>query len=92
MDQDRNEEALQILSDLHGRGDTNASLVQLEYHEIRNQVEYERREGAKSFLDLLAPGIFRRVALGMSLQAWSQLSGMNVMMVRLFYRFRMRAL
>lgn len=75
MDHDRNEEALQILADLHGRGDNNSSLVQLEYHEIRASVEFDRNEGAKSYLDVFAPGIFRRVGLGMSLQAWSQLSG-----------------
>lgn len=49
--------------------------MQLEYHEIRNQVAFERSEGAKSYMDLLKPTVFRRVGLGMSLQAWSQLSG-----------------
>lgn len=83
QDHDRNEEALQILADVHGKGDVNHELVQLEYHEIRAAVEYERTHGAKSYMDLLQPGIFRRVALGTSLQAWSQLTGMNVMMVRI---------
>lgn len=50
--------------------------MQLEYHEIRASVEFDRNEGAKSYLDVFAPGIFRRVGLGMSLQAWSQLTGM----------------
>jgi Sugar (and other) transporter len=74
------EEALQILADLHGKGDKNAELVQLEYEEIKAQVHFEKTEGAKSYLDLLKPGIFRRVGLGCSLQMWSQLTGMNVMM------------
>ena len=43
-------------------------------------MRFERTEGAKSYLDLLKPGIFRRVGLGASLQMWSQLTGMNVMM------------
>jgi hypothetical protein len=43
-------------------------------------VLYERTQGAKSYLDLLKPGNPRRVMLGMSIQMWSQLSGMNVMM------------
>lgn len=44
------------------------------------QVYFERNEGAKSYMDLLKPGNPRRVMLGMSLQMWSQLCGMNIMM------------
>ena len=80
IDHDREEEALTIPSDLHGGGDANNELVQLEFSEIKQQVVFERNEGAKSYLDLLKPGIFRRVGLGASLQMWSQLSGMNIMM------------
>lgn len=76
----REDEALQVLADLHGQGDRKNSLVQLEYEEIKQQVIFERTEGAKSYLDLLKPGNPRRVMLGMTLQAWSQLTGMNVMM------------
>ena len=80
FDNNREDEALQVLADLHGGGDTSNELVQLEYEEIKQQVQYERREGAKSYLDLLKPGNPRRVLLGCSLQMWSQLSGMNIMM------------
>ena len=80
VDHDREAEALEILADLHGGGDPNNELVQLEIAEIKGQVHFERTEGAKSYLDLLRPGIFRRVTLGASLQMWSQLSGMNIMM------------
>lgn len=80
IDHGREEEALQILADLHGKGDKNNELVVLEYEEIKGQVYYEREQGAKSYGDLLEPGIIRRVVLGTSLQMWSQLSGMNVMM------------
>ena len=54
--------------------------MQLEFAEIQDQVKFEREQGAKSYLDLLKPGILRRVGLGASLQMWSQLSGMNIMM------------
>ena len=80
VDHDRADEALTILADLHGKGDPNNDLVQLEIAEIKEQVHFERTEGAKSYLDLLKPGILRRVHLGASLQMWSQLSGMNIMM------------
>ncbi|EPS93218.1 hypothetical protein FOMPIDRAFT_1039147 [Fomitopsis schrenkii] len=87
MDRDREEEALEILADLHGGGDPKHPLVQLEFAEIKEQVTFERTQGAKSYADLVKPGIARRVALGMSLQMWSQLCGMNVMMYYIVYVF-----
>lgn len=80
IDHGREEEALEVLADLHGSGNPNNELVQLEYEEIKAQVHFEKAEGAKSYLDLFKPGIFRRVTLGCSMQMWSQLSGMNIMM------------
>lgn len=80
FDHGREDEALEVLADLHADGDKTAELVLLEYEEIRAQVLFERTEGAKSYMDLLKPGIPRRVFLGCSLQMWSQLTGMNVMM------------
>lgn len=74
------DEALQVLADLHGGGDLKNELVVLEFEEIKEQVRFENQEGAKSYLDLLKPGMPRRVGLGMALQMWSQLTGMNVMM------------
>jgi MFS family permease len=73
-------EALEILADLHGKGNQQDDLVVLEFEEIKSQVYFERTEGAKSWSDLLKPGVSRRVVLGSSLQMWSQLTGMNVMM------------
>lgn len=81
------EEALQVLADLHGNGNQNDKLVVFEFEEIKEQVALERTEGTKSYADLLKPGIFRRVGLGCSLQMWSQLSGMNVMMYYIVYVF-----
>ncbi|KAG6908193.1 hypothetical protein DXG01_005782 [Tephrocybe rancida] len=88
FDTGKEEEALQVLADLHGGGDKTNELVVLEYEEIKQQVYYERTEGAKSYLDLLKPGNPRRVMLGCCLQMWSQLSGMNVMMYYIIYVFR----
>ncbi|KIK51127.1 hypothetical protein GYMLUDRAFT_50748 [Collybiopsis luxurians FD-317 M1] len=88
MDHDRDEEALEILADVHGHGDKNNELVRLEFEEIKQAVIFERSEGAKSYLDLLKGNIPRRVFLGCSLQMWSQLSGMNVMMYYIVYVFQ----
>jgi len=88
FDHNREEEALEILADLHGGGDRNNELVVLEFEEIKQQVYFERTEGAKSYMDLLKPGMPRRVMLGCALQMWSQLSGMNVMMYYIIYVFQ----
>ncbi|KAK7451187.1 high affinity glucose transporter [Stygiomarasmius scandens] len=88
LDRERDDDALEILADLHGNGDRNNELVRLEFEEIKQQVIFEKTEGAKSYLDLLKPGNPRRVFLGCSLQMWSQLTGMNVMMYYIVYVFR----
>ncbi|KAG8769376.1 hypothetical protein FRC15_004616, partial [Serendipita sp. 397] len=87
IDHGREDEALEILAEVHGKGDPNAELVQLEFAEIKEQVYFEKQHGAKSYKDLLAPGVLRRVSLGTSLQAWSQLTGMNIMMYYITYVF-----
>ena len=70
VDHDREDEALEILADLHANGNKDDALVQLEFEEIRQQVYFEKTEGAKSYLDLIRPGVLRRVSLGTSLQMW----------------------
>ncbi|KAI5117681.1 hypothetical protein M0805_008460 [Coniferiporia weirii] len=88
VDHGREDEALQILADLHGKGDPENELVQVEFAEIKQQVYFERTEGAKSYLDLVKPGVFRRVGLGTSLRMWSQLSGILIMMYYVVYVFQ----
>ncbi|KAI0057914.1 general substrate transporter [Artomyces pyxidatus] len=88
IDHGRDVEALQVLADLHGNGSPDAEIVQREYEEIQEQVRFEHTEGAKSYFDLLKPGIIRRVGLGASLQMWSQLSGINIMMYYIIYVFQ----
>jgi len=87
IDHDREEEAHMILADCHANGNKDDELVLLELEEIKGQVSFERTEGAKSFVDLFKPGVFRRVLLGSAVQMWSQLSGMNVMMYYIVYVF-----
>lgn len=88
FDHHRESEALTVLADLHGKGNTTNELVQLEFEEIKQQVYFERTAGAKSYFDLFKPGVLHRVSLGASLQMWSQLSGVNVMMYYVIYVFQ----
>lgn len=79
MDHGREDEALEILADLHGRGNPQNELVQLEFEEIGQQVHFEKTQGAKKWSDLLQPGILRRVGLGTSLQMWSQVRCIRIL-------------
>ena len=69
-----------MLADLHGNGNPMNDMVQFEFEQIKEQLYFERTEGAKSYFDLFKPGVLHRVSLGASLQMWSQLSGVNLMM------------
>ncbi|KAI9789877.1 MAG: MFS sugar transporter [Piccolia ochrophora] len=83
--QDRWEEAIRVLADLHGKGDLNHPKVLAEYQEIEEALRFEREDAISSFKALVAPRMLKRVILGMSIQMWSQLCGMNVMMYYIVY-------
>lgn len=82
---DRWEEAIKVLALLHGAGDVNHPKVLAEYQEIEDALRFEREEAISSFRALTQPRIFKRVILGMSIQMWSQLCGMNIMMYYIVY-------
>jgi len=82
---DRWEEAIRVMADLHGGGDVNHPKVLAEYQEIEEALRFEREEAINSYRQLAAPRMFKRVILGMSIQMWSQLCGMNVMMYYVVY-------
>lgn len=71
---------LQTLADLHGKGDINHPKVLAEYQEIEEALRFEREVAATSFAALTEPRMLKRVILGVSIQMWSQLCGMNIMM------------
>ncbi|KAK3316596.1 general substrate transporter [Apodospora peruviana] len=82
---DRWEEALKVLASLHGKGDVNHPKVLAQYQEIEEALRLEREQGQTSFKALVAPRMVKRVLLGMSIQMWSQLCGMNIMMYYIVY-------
>jgi hypothetical protein len=65
---DRWEEAIRVLADVHGGGDVNHLKVLAQYQEIVEALRQEREESTTSFATLVEPRIFKRVALGMSIQ------------------------
>ena len=78
--QDRWEEAIQVLADMHAGGDIHHPKVLAQYREIEEALSFEKEVGAAGWAALLELGMLKRVLLGMSVQMWSELCGMNVMM------------
>lgn len=69
--------SLQVLAKLHGNGDTQHPKVLAEFKEIQDQIQFEKENVVSSYSALVEPKMFKRVILGMSVQMWSQLCGMN---------------
>ncbi|KAJ5437747.1 High-affinity glucose transporter [Penicillium daleae] len=89
---DRWEEAHEVLALVHSKGDKSAPFVQTELQEIRDMVEFERANADASYLDLFKGNMIYRTHIGMFTQIWSQLTGMNVMMLYITYVFGMAGL
>lgn len=78
VEKDRFEEARLVLRKLHGTGD-NEDFLTLEYVEIRDTIVAEKAIAVKSWKKILTkPSWRRRLLLGCGIQAFGQLSGINV--------------
>lgn len=78
MEKDRHEEAREALRRLHGNG-SNDEYLDLEYREIHDTIVAEKQVAVRSWKGMVAkPAWRRRLALGMGIQAFGQLSGINV--------------
>ena len=77
MEKDRKDEAHAVLQKLRGNG--NAGLVELEFQEIRDTVVAEQTYTVKSWSAIISkPSWRKRLLLGAGVQAFGQLSGINV--------------
>jgi hypothetical protein len=73
----REEEAIQTLADIQAGGNREDPLVIAEWDEISTVLRAER-ESAKGWRKFIKNGMWKRTLAGMSVQAWQQLSGANV--------------
>ncbi|KAI9295089.1 sugar transporter [Neoconidiobolus thromboides FSU 785] len=80
IDKDRDEEGKRVIADLRAGGDVFHPIVQEEYDEIKREVLLEREIAVGSYLDLFRGSIRRRVILGITIQAFQQLTGINAIM------------
>ncbi|KAG0326877.1 hypothetical protein BGZ99_008884 [Dissophora globulifera] len=87
-DKGRTEEALEVLANLRANGDKNDPAVLAEFRDIQEAITFDRTQAARSYLELFKHPYSRRVFLGMTLQSWSQLTGMNVCMYYIVFVFR----
>jgi hypothetical protein len=76
---------LNTLAHLHAKGDTSNPVVLAEFQEIKTAIEFDRTQVVSSYKALMEPRMRKRVLLGVSIQAWSQLCGMNIMMYYIVY-------
>ncbi|KAK9365191.1 general substrate transporter [Lipomyces kononenkoae] len=81
------DEVLRVLALLRtADGDINDPFVLAEYKEIEDRVRLdELEEQSSSIFELISPKVRKRVFLGMAIQIWSQLTGINIMMYYVVY-------
>ena len=76
---DRWEECQAVLTLVHGKGDPNHPFVASEMHDIREQCQIEAKNSDVTYWELFTPRMINRTHIGIFMQIWSQLTGMNVM-------------
>ncbi|KAJ9250747.1 hypothetical protein DTO195F2_8036 [Paecilomyces variotii] len=75
---ERWEECLDTLALIHGNGDRNNPVVQVEFEEVREAARVAHEAKDISFFALFGPRIWKRTVCGMSVQMWQQLLGGNI--------------
>ena len=82
----RVQEAIEILARIQANGDIDNPLVVAEWEEITTILAAERG-GQQGWRRFIKNGMWKRTFAGMSVQAWQQLSGANVMTYYVVYIF-----
>lgn len=81
VEKERYEEAQLVLRRLHGTGN-NDEFLDLEFREIRDTIVAEKTIAVKSWKAIVSkPSWRKRLFLGMGVQAFGQLSGINVSLI-----------
>ncbi|KAF2807674.1 general substrate transporter [Mytilinidion resinicola] len=83
--QDRWEEAVTVLADLHAGGNLKHPKVLAQYREIEEALRFEKECRAAGWAALAEHKMAKRLVIGTSVQMFSGLSGMNVMMYYIVY-------
>ncbi|WPH04526.1 high-affinity glucose transporter [Acrodontium crateriforme] len=86
---DRWEECHEVLTLVHGKGNPDSPWVAREMEDIREFCALEAMHADATYWELFKPNMIFRTHLGVFMQVWSQLTGMNVMMYYISYVFGM---
>lgn len=78
---DRWEDCHNVLALVHAHGDLQNTFVQVELRQLRETRDSERTHSDSSYLELFRPNMIWRTHIGISVQIWSQLTGINVIML-----------
>lgn len=89
---ERWDECLDTLAMLHGKGDRNNPLVQVEFGEVQEAARIAQDASDVSFFALFGPRIWKRTLCGISVQVWQQMLGGNVAMYYVVYIFQMASM
>ncbi|KAI0176236.1 general substrate transporter [Hypoxylon sp. FL1284] len=84
----REEEAIQTLANIQAGGNKDDPVVVAEWEEIYTVLTAER-EAIRGWRKFFVNGMWKRTVAGMSVQAWQQLSGANVIVYYIGYVFLM---
>ncbi|RKO97676.1 hypothetical protein CXG81DRAFT_14130 [Caulochytrium protostelioides] len=79
MSRGREEDALAALARLRGATESTPEVLE-EWEDVRANVAFEQRVGQATWGELLKPGIRNRVAIGVTLQVFQQLTGINIIL------------
>ncbi|KDN49907.1 putative high-affinity glucose transporter [Tilletiaria anomala UBC 951] len=80
------DEALEVLADVHAKGNKENALVLAEFKEIQTNIE---EENSSSWAELFSGRYLNRTHIVVFTQIWAQLTGMNVMMYYISYVMEM---
>jgi hypothetical protein len=79
LEQDRDEEALAVIKRLHGNIGHDDSFYLAEFNQMREQIRYEKSVASPTWAEVFRTASNRkRVLLAVLVQAFTQLSGINV--------------
>ncbi|OBT39592.1 hypothetical protein VE00_10554 [Pseudogymnoascus sp. WSF 3629] len=88
VQQDRHQEALGVLAKLHSGGNLEDTYVLSELGEIRAKIALEKLYPAPSYFQLLFGSERRRMYIGIGVQLWQSLTGINVIMYYAVFLFQ----
>lgn len=84
----RVDEAIKVLADIQAQGNRHDPVVVAEWEEIKS-VQAAEQNAPRAWRKFFYNGMWKRTLAGMSVQAWQQMSGANVIVYYIGYVFQM---